>query len=287
MQLRRPEKVGDGFPRSPAPGLHNNPPILTRHRMPEIAARRTPPRLRRPDERIHRLRRHHRRRHALGHRHIQMLPLPGVALHEQRHRRRRRPIQPPLILRLKPAMLQRLPILPPADAHNQPHRIADDFLPGIPAIRPRLPERGNGRHNQSGVDRLQRIITQPQPRQVAGAVAFHHHIHMRDQLPEKLPPRLGGQIQRRPFLIQIKRQEKQTLFRVRIIPGKGRHPPQRRPRRRLQLQRLRPVIRQQTGAKRPGDILAQIQNLHPLQRPMPQRRRKPGGSIGQQKSPPT
>ena len=135
-------------------------------------------------EGIHGLGRHHAGRHALGDRHVDVLAITGIALEEQGHRGGGGGVETTFVLRLKAAVLQGLPALDAADAHDHAHGIADDLLALVLAIGTVLAKGSNGRHHQARIELLQIVITQPKGGQIAGLVAFHHHVNVFNQFLE-------------------------------------------------------------------------------------------------------
>ena len=217
-----------------------------------------------PDEGVHGLRRHHGRGHALGDRNVDVLALAGVALHEQRHGRRRRAVQAALVLSLETTVFQRLPALRPADAHYQPHGVVDDLLPRVPAVRPRLPEGSDRCQHQPGIDRLQRLVSQTQLVQVSRPELSTTTSTWGTSSRNSCRPACVLRLMVADFLFRF------MARKNRLFSGAGR--PRRTaascvgPRRtRLQLQHVRAVVGQQPRAERPGDVLAQVQD--PSRRP--------------------
>ena len=94
-----------------------------------------------------------------------------------------------------------------------------------------------------------------------GLVALDNQVNVRDQLPEQVAARRGFQVEGYPLLVQVQDQEEQALLRVRVVMVVRPYPPHGRPARRLHFQHVGAVVGQQPSAKRPGDVLAQVQYL--------------------------
>ena len=195
-----------------------------------------------------------------------MLPDAVPVLGEQGHGRRAGAEQAALVLRLEPAVLEGRATLHAADPHHHAHGVGDDLLAGVLAVGAGLAEGRDRRHHQVGVDRRQRPIAEAQVVQVTRAVALDHQVNVGHEFLQDAPAGAGLQVEGDALLVQIEDQEEEALFRVRIVVVVRPDPPHGRPAGRFDLEHVGSIVRQQPRAKRPGDILAQVQHLDSAQR---------------------
>ena len=143
-----------------------------------------------------------------------------------------------------PFVLQRLPVLQAADAHDHAHGVADDVFTLVLAIGPGLAKGRDRRHYEGGIQRFEVAVTQTEPGQVARLVALDDNIDMGYQASEDGPASGIFQVEGGALLVQVEQQEEQALFRVWVVVEEGRHTSQGRTLGRLQLQNIGAVIGQ-------------------------------------------
>ena len=275
QQLRFLEEIDDVLPRRPAPGLHDDPSVGAGHGVGEVLAGGAAAVLGAAHEGVHGLGGHHGGGDAVVDGNVDVLS-PAAVLHtEQAYGGGRRAVEAALVLRLEPAVLQGFPALGPADAHNHPHGIADNLLTQVLAVGPFLAEGRDGGHHEGRIELLKGIVSQAQRFQMSGMEGLDHDVDSLDQLFQEGPTGGGFQVDGGALLVQVEHQIEEALFGMRVVLVEGTHTPQCRPARRLQLQNVGPVVGQQPGAERAGDVLAQVQDLHAPQHP----RRHPSQSL--------
>ena len=275
QQLGLLEKTDDVIPRRRTSGLHDDPSVGAGHGVGEVLAGGAAAVLGAAHKRIHGLGGHHRGGDAVVDGNVDVLA-PAAVLHaEQADGGRCRPVEATFVLRLEPSMLQGRPALGPADAHDHPHGVADDLLTQVLAVGPFLAKGRDGCHHQGRIELLKSIVSQSQRFDMSGMEGFDHDIDSLDQLFQKGLTGGGFQVDGGALLVQVKHQVEEALFGVRVVLVERAHAPQSGPARRLQLQNVGPIVGQQAGTKRTGDVLAQVQDLHATQHP----RRHPSQSL--------
>ena len=108
-------------------------------------------------------------------------------------------------------------------------------------------------------------VAQAEGGQVAGAPALHDDVHLGNQALEDGPAGGSFQVQGRALLVQVQDQEEEAPVRVGVVVVEGAHAAEGRAAGGFQLQDVGAIVGQQAGAKGAGDVLAQVQNLYPLE----------------------
>ena len=153
------------------------------------------------------------------------------------------------------------------NAHQPAHPLRHQVKPAPLRVWPGAAKPRYAAIDQRRFQLPQLPIAQPQPRHHPRPKILHHHIGpCRQPAKNRLPP-LVPQVQRQTPLVPIQRQKP----RRRPAGGQTRpHPPRIIPALRLlNLDNIRPHIRQQHRADRPRHYLRQIQRHHPIQRTLP------------------
>ena len=207
-----------------------------------------------------------RRGHHLLDGDVHVLTRSGDVPEQEGEERGHGAVEAGLVLGLKAAVLQRLAVGGPADAHDPARGVGDDLSTFVVTVRPGLAEGGDGGHHEPGILALEGGVIEPQGREVAGGKRLHHDVGAAGQLLEDVgAPRLF-QVQRDAALVQVRQQEEQALLRVGLAPGEGRHAPAAFTAGGLDLDDVRPEVAQELGAEGTRNSLAHVQDSEIVER---------------------
>ncbi|OGB95779.1 MAG: hypothetical protein A2Z31_02355 [candidate division NC10 bacterium RBG_16_65_8] len=194
-----------------------------------------------------------------------MLPGAGGVAEEEGEESGQSAVESGLVLGLKAAVLQRLPIGGTADTHDPTHRIGNDLLPLVVTVRAALAEGGDGGHHEAGILALERGVIEPQRRQVSGRESLHDDVGEADQLLEDVGALRRLQVERDAPLVQIRQQEEQALLRMGVILEKRGHAPAALATRRLHLDDVGSEVAQEFGTEGSGNPLTDVQHTNIVQ----------------------
>ena len=178
-----------------------------------------------------------------------MLAHPLAVLGKQSHRRRTGAKQPTLILRLESTVFQRRSALYATDTHHHPHGVGDYLLPRVLAVRPALPEWSDRRHHHAGIDFRNVLVSQAKIGQISRAVTLDYQVYVGDQLPQNAPASVRFEVECGALLVEVQNQEKEAFFGIGVVVVIRTNPPHRRPARRLNLEYVGAIVRQQPRAE--------------------------------------
>ena len=119
--------------------------------------------------------------HRLLDRNVHPLPLAGEPLVVHGHQGGRGGVGTGLELGLIEGVLQGLPVVGPEDIHKPAQRVFDDVGSLVVPVWPGLPEVGDRRHDQAGIDLLKGLEVQPQGRHDPGSEVLHQNVGFFDQ----------------------------------------------------------------------------------------------------------
>ena len=122
------------------------------------------------------------------------------------------------------AQLDRLPAFQARAAHLATHAVEYDFGTQVVPVRAGLAEVGDGGHHHSGIDGLQRAITETQSVHRPRPETLHHDVRVLCEPACDLPGGLGLQVEGDAALVGVKVQEKPAPLQVRVVFGKGTQP---------------------------------------------------------------
>ena len=201
-----------------------------------------------------------RDRRRLLDREVDLLPLTRpIALPERRHDRAEgRPAG--VVERGIAAHLERLSPRRADGEEQAAERLGDDLVREVVPIRAVLPERGDRRQDEAGVERRQCGIRQVPPGERSGRIALDDHVRLGHQAPEH---RLAGgprQVERDALLRGVQVEKRRAALGVRGVPREWGQGPSGIAFRGLDLDDARAQARQELAAVGARDSLAQLED---------------------------
>ena len=165
-------------------------------------------------------------------------------------------------LRLVEPVLQRLAVVVSEDVLDAAERVLYYVGRLVVAVRPCLSEVGDRDHHQRRVRLPEALVAQPKRRQRARPEVLHDQVCLIRQPPEYSLAGDGFQVERDRPLVRVQVQKRQPLVRMRVVARERPHAARRVARARtLDLDDLRPEVREQLRAVRTRDMVSQVQDL--------------------------
>ena len=146
-------------------------------------------------------------------------------------------------------------------AHPAAHGLHDTIEPRSLPVWPLLAERRQGAGDDGRVDRLERLVVQPQPIQHGRPEGVENHVGHRDEPVADLPALRSPQVDGYALLVTVEVQIVGALTTQEVRPDAPRHVPRARL---LDLDNLRAQVAQRPRCHRPGDSLRHLQNADAL-----------------------
>ena len=144
--------------------------------------------------------------------------------------------------------------------HPVRHGLRDEVAPLPERMRPRLPERRNGRHDDRGIGPRQILVTEADARQIAGRKVFDYYVGAGRQRQDRCPVRLVLHIQNDAALVRVEVQEDDASIHVGDVSCVRGNLAGKASAGRLDADDVRPEVRQKAGGVLPK-ALRQIENL--------------------------
>jgi hypothetical protein len=154
-------------------------------------------------EGVERLVHHHLRGDDLLDRQVDEGPLAATPRGVERRHRAVGPVQAGAVERLAEPRLQRLVVDRAADLHDPAGRLKDQVGPLPPGVRSLVPEVGDGKDDEGGVELTQAIDPDPPLLQSPGTEGGDDDVRLRDGRQHPVATRVGGEVGGDTLLVPV------------------------------------------------------------------------------------
>ena len=194
------------------------------------------------------------------------MPIGLGATQRQQHRQRRR--RAGVVAGVVAGELERLAVGRTRRVQRPADRLQRQLRPAVVAVGTGLSERGDRAEHQTRIDRVQHLPAPAGGRRLPGHPVLHDHINLAREPAHGGRAVVGVRVEHDRELVGVEVQEQARTLDVGCVARKRVETPRRVAAARLDLDHPRPIIGQQLGRVRPGDVARKIENLKACERPV-------------------